>query len=72
MTFQGKLRLSDFRVKKKSSIELIAVYIHPKDSNHLRSHLRAIMALDYRRLGLENEFLENKLGRIFAFDKFTQ
>ena len=35
---------------KKSYIELIAVYIHPKNSNHLRSHLRAIMALDHRRL----------------------
>ena len=51
--------------KKKSYIELIAVYIHPKNSNHLRSHLRAIMALDHSRLGLENEFLENKSGRIF-------
>ena len=30
------------------------------------------MALDHSRLGLENEFLENKPGRIFAFDKFTQ
>ena len=50
---------------KKSYIELIAVNIHPKNSNHLRSHLRAIMALDHSRLGLENEFLENKSGRIF-------
>ena len=53
-------------MKKKSYIELIAVYIHPKNSNHLRSHLRAIMALDHSRLGLENEFLENKSGRIFC------
>ena len=30
------------------------------------------MALDHCRLGPENEFLENKSGRIFAFDKFTQ
>ena len=64
MTFLGKL--SDFRVKKKSCIESIAVYIHPKNSNHLRSHLRAIMALGHSRLGLENEFLENKSGRIFC------
>ena len=62
MTFKGKLRLSDFRVKKKSYVELIAVYIQPKNSDHLRSHLRAIMALDHTRLGLENEFLENKSG----------
>ena len=53
-------------MKKKSYIELIAVYIHPKNSNHLRSHLRAIMALDHSRLGLENKFLENKSGRIFC------
>ena len=72
MSFQGKLRVSDFTVKKKSYIKLIAVYIQPQNSNHLRSHLRAIMALDHSRLGLENEFLENKSGRIFAFDKFTQ
>ena len=45
---------------------MTAVYIHPKDSNHLRSHLRAIIALDHSRLGLENEFLENKSGRIFC------
>ena len=38
----------------------------PKISNHLRSHLRAIMALDHSRLGLENKFLENKSGRIFC------
>ena len=44
---------------------MIALYVHPKNSNHLRSHLRAIMALDHSRLGLENEFLENKSGRIF-------
>ena len=40
---------------------------HPKNSNHLRSHSRAIMALDHSRLGLENKFLENKSGRIFCF-----
>ena len=36
------------------------------NSNHLRSHSRAIMALDHSRLGLENKFLENKSGRIFC------
>ena len=40
---------------------MIALYVHPKDSNHLRSHLRA-RALDHSRwLGLEN-----KSGRIFC------
>ena len=34
----------------------------PKNSNHLRLHLRAIMALNRSRLGLEN-----KSGRIFCF-----
>ena len=29
------------------------------------------MALDHSRLGLENKFLENKSGRIFALDNFT-
>ena len=43
------------------------IYVHPKSSNHLRSHIRAIMimALDHSRLGLENKFFENKSGRIF-------
>ena len=50
----------------KSYTELITSYVHPKNSNHLRSHLRAIMALDHSRLGLENKFLENKSGRIFC------
>ena len=46
-------------------MELIALYVHPQNSKHLRSHSRAIMALDHSRLGLENKFLENKSGRIF-------
>ena len=37
-----------------------------KKSNHLRSHSRAIMALDHSRLGLVKKFLENKSGRIFC------
>ena len=41
------------------------MYAHPKNSKHLLSHSRAIMALDHSRLGLENKFLENKSGRIF-------
>ena len=51
----------------KSYIELIALYVHPKNSNHLRSHSRAVMALDHSRLGLENKFFENKSSRIFCF-----
>ena len=48
----------------KSCIELIALYVQPKDS--LRSHVRAIVALDHSRLSVENKFLENKSGRIFC------
>ena len=44
---------------------MIALYVHPKNGNHLRSHLRT-RALDHSRLGLENKFLENKSGRIFC------
>ena len=39
---------------------------HP-NSYYLRSHSRAMMALDHRRLDLENKFLENKLGQSFCF-----
>ena len=52
---------------------LIAIRcIHPKNSNHRRSHLRAIIALDHSRLGLENEFTEKtNQAEFFAFDKST-
>ena len=43
---------------------MIALNVDPKNS--LWSHLRAIMALDHSRLGVENKFLENKSGRIFC------
>ena len=68
-------RLSDFNLKKnnltvqewtKSYIELIALYVHPNNTNHLLSHLRAIMALDHSRFGLENKFLGNKSRRSFC------
>ena len=45
---------------------MITLYVHPKNSNHLRSHSRAIMALDHSRLDLENKFLENKWRQIFC------
>ena len=47
----------------KSYIELIASYVHPKTGNHLRSHLRAIMALDHRRL---IRLGKKKSGQIFC------
>ena len=37
-----------------------------ENSNHLPLHLRAIMALDHSRLGLENKFFGNKSSRIFC------
>ena len=51
----------------KSYIELISSYVHQETGNHFRSHLRAIMALDHRRLisGKKNQ------ANFFAFDKFT-
>ena len=52
----------------KSYIELIASYVHPKTGNHLRSHLRAIMALDHRRLIMPGK--KNR-AKFFTFDKFT-
>ena len=47
MTFEGKAKVS--------YIELIALYVHPKNSNHQWSHSRAIMALDHFWLVLENK-----------------
>ena len=37
------------------------MYVHPKNSKHLQSHSRAIMALDHSRLGLENKLLPTNL-----------
>ena len=54
VTFEGKAKLFQS--------ELIALYVHPKNSKHLRSHYR---------LGLENKFLENKSGEFFALDRCT-
>ena len=45
----------------KSYFELTAPHVHQKAGNHLRSHLRAIIALDHRRLIRP----EKKSGRIF-------
>ena len=53
----------------KSYIELIASYVNPKTGNHPRSHLRAIMALDHRRL-LNWAWKKNQ-AKFFAFDMFT-
>ena len=46
----------------KCYIELIALYVHPKNSNHLRSHFRAIVALDHSRLGQAGK----RIGPIFC------
>ena len=68
LTFEAKTKLF---YSETSYIELIVLYVHLKNCNHLRYHIRepvcsrAIMALDHSRLGLENKFLENKSGRIF-------
>ena len=57
-------KLSDFGVKQILYRVDMALYVHPKNS--LRSHLRAMMALDHRREGVQNKFLENKSDRIFC------
>ena len=41
------------------------LYVHPKNSNYLRSHVKAIMALDHSRLDMEKKLLESKSGQIF-------
>ena len=60
MTFEGKAKWFQSGTSHVELIALNVLYVHPKTSNHLRSHSRAIMALDHNRLGLEN-----KSGRIF-------
>ena len=37
-----------------------SLYVHPKNSNNLRSHSRAIMALHHSRLHLQDKFLIGK------------
>ena len=56
-------RLSDF--SETSSIELITLYLHPKNSNHLRSHSRAV--LQWLLITGDGLGLENKSVRIFCF-----
>ena len=55
-----------------ADIELIALCVHPKKSNHLRSHTRAIMALDHSRLGLENKSGQILCVRQVYFTKSCQ
>ena len=65
-------RLGDFRVKQiLRRVDSLNMYTQKIALAIIFAHLRAIMALDHSRLGVENKFLENKSGRIFAFDKFT-
>ena len=45
-----KNNLQTAREWSKSNIELMASYVHLKTGNHVRSHLKAIMALDHHRL----------------------
>ena len=42
-----------------------------KNSNYLRSHSRAVMALDQSRLGLEKNSWKTNQTEFFDFDKFT-
>ena len=53
MTFEGK--------SETSYIELIALFVHPKNSKHLRSHSRAIMALDHSRIRPRKQILGKQI-----------
>ena len=55
-----KNKLQTVQEWTKSYIELIALYVLAKNSNHLRSQVKAIMVLDHSRLGLEKQILGNK------------
>ena len=75
MTFEGKAEwfleknyLQTAQDWTKSYIELIASYVHQKTGNHLRSHLRAIMVVDHRRLIRPGKKIR---PNFFASDKFT-
>ena len=46
----------------KQNLHRVPLYVNPKNSNHLRSHLRAIMV---QILGKKNQ------ADFFALDKFT-
>ena len=50
---------------------LIALYVNPKNSNHLRSHSGAIMALDHSRLAWKTNSWKTNQAAFFAFDKFA-
>ena len=58
-------RRSDLGVKHLTSSQeplwMIALYVNPKNSNHLRSHSGAIMALDDSRLGMEKKILGKQI-----------
>ena len=45
---------------------MTALYVHPKNSKHLRSHSRAIMALDHSRLGLEKNSWKTNQAEFFC------
>ena len=64
MTFDGTAK---WFWSETSYIELITLYVHPKNSNHLRSHSRAIMALHHSRF----KAWKTKQAEFFALDKFT-
>ena len=58
--------------QKLTEVKNYLQHIHPKNSNHRRSHLRAIIALDHSRLGLENEFMEKtNQAEFLTFEKST-
>ena len=65
-----KNNLQTARGWNKSYIELITLYIHPKHGNHLRSHLRAIMALDHHRFIRPGKKKKKNRLNFFCFREF--
>ena len=60
---EGKAKLFQ---SETSYIELIALCVDRKHSEHLRSHSTAIMALDHSRLSLENKLLKTNQAEFFC------
>ena len=63
--FERKINCNQSKSTPNLTSSWWPLFDRQRNSNHLRSHLTAVIALDNSRLGLENKFLESKSGRIF-------
>ena len=62
--------LQTVQERTKSYIKLIASYVHLKNINHLRLHLRAMMAPDHSRLSLENKLFPDEIIQAPTYTTF--